>query len=205
MFGGVQAVAWTDVKQMGVIVAGVCAVVVALVLGLPREVSLGDALHIAGAAGRLKTLDFSFNLTEKYTVWSGDDRRAVPDAVVLRLRPEPGAALPDREVDRRGAQLADDERVRQDPAPGAHPAHRRARVRLLPVRAAARALQPGPPGRRWRRAPRAGEYQGNRAGVRRGVRAAATGRVSSSPPPNAPATPAASARRARRSCASDAR
>jgi Na+/proline symporter len=71
MFGGVQAVAWTDVKQMGVIVAGVCTAVVLLVLGLPRGVSLVDALHIAGAAGRLKTVDFSFDLTTNYTFWSG--------------------------------------------------------------------------------------------------------------------------------------
>ncbi len=71
MFGGVQAVAWTDVKQMAVIVAGVAAAVIALVLGLPAEVGLADSLHLAGAVGRLKTLDFSFNLTERYTVWSG--------------------------------------------------------------------------------------------------------------------------------------
>ena len=71
MFGGVQAVAWTDVKQMAVIVFGVLAAVVALIVGLPDEVSLGQALHVAGAAGRLRTLDFSFNFTEKYTVWSG--------------------------------------------------------------------------------------------------------------------------------------
>ena len=71
MFGGVQAVAWTDVKQMAVIVAGVAAAVVALVLGLPAEVGLADTLHLAGAVGRLKTLDFSFNFTERYTVWSG--------------------------------------------------------------------------------------------------------------------------------------
>jgi solute:Na+ symporter, SSS family len=71
MFGGVQAVAWTDVKQMGVIVFGVFAAVTALVVGLPHDVSLGQALHVAGAAGRLRTLDFSFNFTEKYTVWSG--------------------------------------------------------------------------------------------------------------------------------------
>ncbi len=71
MFGGVQAVAWTDVKQMGVVVAAVFAAVVMLVLGLPDHVSLGSALHVAGAAGRLKTLDFSFNFTEKYTFWSG--------------------------------------------------------------------------------------------------------------------------------------
>jgi SSS family transporter len=71
MFGGVQAVAWTDVKQMGVVLFGVVAAVTALVVGLPHEVSFGQALHIAGAAGRLKTLDFSFNFTEKYTFWSG--------------------------------------------------------------------------------------------------------------------------------------
>jgi Na+/proline symporter len=71
MFGGVQAVAWTDVKQMAIIVAGVAAAVVALVLGLPDEVGLADSLHLAGAVGRLRTLDFSFNFTERYTVWSG--------------------------------------------------------------------------------------------------------------------------------------
>ena len=71
MFGGVQAVAWTDVKQMGLVVAAVCAAVVLLVLGLPRDVSLGDALRIAGMAGRLETIDFSFDLTTNYTFWSG--------------------------------------------------------------------------------------------------------------------------------------
>jgi len=71
MFGGVQAVTWADVKQMVVIVAGLVAVVVALVLGLPEDVGLGEALHIAGATGRLTTIDFQFNLNETYTFWSG--------------------------------------------------------------------------------------------------------------------------------------
>ncbi len=71
MFGGVQAVTWTDVKQMVVILAGVVAVVVALVLGLPDEVGLGQALHVAGSVERLMTIDFSFDLTETYTFWSG--------------------------------------------------------------------------------------------------------------------------------------
>ena len=71
MFGGVQAVTWTDVKQMVVILAGVLAVVAALVLGLPDEVGLGRALHVAGSVERLMTIDFSFDLTETYTFWSG--------------------------------------------------------------------------------------------------------------------------------------
>jgi SSS family solute:Na+ symporter len=70
-YGGVQAVAWTDVKQMFIIVAGVGAAVVVLVLGIPDNVSFGQALHLAGATGRLKAVDFKFDLRETYTFWSG--------------------------------------------------------------------------------------------------------------------------------------
>jgi SSS family solute:Na+ symporter len=71
MFGGVQAVTWTDVKQMGVVVGGLVCAVVALVLGLPDDVGVGKALHIAGAAGRLNTIDFHFDPRQTYTFWSG--------------------------------------------------------------------------------------------------------------------------------------
>ena len=71
MFGGVQAVAWTDVKQMVLIVGGLLAAVIVLVIGLPDEVSLSSALHIAGSTGRLQTFDFSFDITNQYTFWSG--------------------------------------------------------------------------------------------------------------------------------------
>jgi SSS family solute:Na+ symporter len=71
MVGGVQAVTWTDVKQMGVIVAGLFAAVAVLVIGLPGDVSVGQALHVAGAAGRLNPIDFSFDWKQTYTFWSG--------------------------------------------------------------------------------------------------------------------------------------
>ena len=71
MVGGVQAVTWTDVKQMAVIVGGLLAAVVALLLGLPEDVSVGDALHVAGATGRLTSLDFRFDVDQTYTFWSG--------------------------------------------------------------------------------------------------------------------------------------
>lgn len=71
MHGGVQAVTWTDVKQMGVIIAGVVAAVVALVVGLPEDVSFTRALHVAGAAGRLNAIDFHFDWNQTYTFWSG--------------------------------------------------------------------------------------------------------------------------------------
>ena len=71
MFGGVQAVTWTDVKQMGVIVVGVAAAIGVLILRLPNDVSLWSALHVTGSTGRLRALDFRFDLTETYTFWSG--------------------------------------------------------------------------------------------------------------------------------------
>jgi SSS family transporter len=67
--GGVQAVTWADVKQMVLIVVAVVAMVVVLLVRIP--VAPGDALAIAGSAGRLRVFDFSFSLTNTYTFWSG--------------------------------------------------------------------------------------------------------------------------------------
>ena len=142
MFGGVQAVTWTDVKQMVLIVGGLIAAVVVLIVSLPQDVGVVQALKIAGATGRMQTFDFSFDLTNRYTFWSGHDRGVLPLLLLLRDRSEPGAALPDDQVDRRGAQLADDERLLEDPAAGAGADRRRADVRLLRVHAVADAVQP---------------------------------------------------------------
>jgi len=71
MKGGVQAVTWADVKQMFVIVGGLIAAVVALIMGLPDNVSVGAALHTAGAVGKMQAIDFTFDTTNQYTFWSG--------------------------------------------------------------------------------------------------------------------------------------
>jgi len=71
MFGGVQAVTWTDVKQMFLIVFGLVAAVIVLIMGLPDSVGIGEALTIAGATGRLQTMDFRVDPTITYTFWSG--------------------------------------------------------------------------------------------------------------------------------------
>ncbi len=71
MVGGVQAVTWTDVKQMVVIVAGLLAAVGVLIVGLPQDVGVTDALRVAGAAGRLNPVDFTFEWRQTYTFWSG--------------------------------------------------------------------------------------------------------------------------------------
>ncbi len=69
MIGGVQAVAWADVKQMVLIVVALVSIMVVLLVQMP--VNAHDALQIAGSTGRLKTFDFSFDLNETYTFWSG--------------------------------------------------------------------------------------------------------------------------------------
>jgi SSS family transporter len=71
MKGGVQAVTWADVKQMFVIVGGLIVAVIALIMGLPDDVSVGAALHTAGAVGKMQALDFSFDTSNQYTFWSG--------------------------------------------------------------------------------------------------------------------------------------
>jgi solute:Na+ symporter, SSS family len=71
MFGGVQAVTWTDVKIMALIVVGLFAMIAAAVFGLPSGIGLTDGLGIAAATGRLRSFEFSWDLTNQYTVWSG--------------------------------------------------------------------------------------------------------------------------------------
>ena len=49
--GGVQAVAWTDVKQMAVVVLGLFATIGVLVYGITTHVGFGEAMALVGKAG----------------------------------------------------------------------------------------------------------------------------------------------------------
>ncbi len=71
MFGGVQAVTWTDVKQMVVIFAGLGAILFVIIGQFPDGVTIGDAMHLAGSTGRMQMVDTKFDLNESYTLWSG--------------------------------------------------------------------------------------------------------------------------------------
>jgi Na+/proline symporter len=42
-----------------------------LIFQLPEDVSLFDAAYIAGKMGKLKAIDFTFDLSNRYTFWSG--------------------------------------------------------------------------------------------------------------------------------------
>ncbi|MFT3746192.1 MAG: sodium:solute symporter [Pyrinomonadaceae bacterium] len=71
VFGGVQAVTWTDVKQMVIIFFGLGVCFLVILWSFPTGVSLGDGLHLAGSLGKLNMVDTTFDLKEKYTIWSG--------------------------------------------------------------------------------------------------------------------------------------
>ncbi len=71
MVGGVQAVTWTDVKQMVIIFVGLGICLFIILSNFPAGVDLSDGLHLAGSLGKLTTVETSFDLTEKYTIWSG--------------------------------------------------------------------------------------------------------------------------------------
>ena len=132
----------------------------------PTASAWATRCSLAGTTGRLQTFDFRFDLTDRYTFWSGTIAALVPVLLVLRHRPEPGAALPHGEVGRRGAHLAADERLLEDSAAGAGAAHRRADVRVLRLHAAADAVQHRARRRRCAASARAGRVRGRRSAVR---------------------------------------
>lgn len=71
VIGGVKAVMFTDAQQMIVMFLGIIAAFFAAVYGLPSEVSFGDALRLAGEAGRLQAINLELNFDDRYNLWSG--------------------------------------------------------------------------------------------------------------------------------------
>ncbi len=69
--GGTKAVNKTHMLQMTVIFFGMLSAAFMIFKLLPANVGVTDALHIAGKMGKLNTIDFSFNLNDRYTFWSG--------------------------------------------------------------------------------------------------------------------------------------
>jgi Na+/proline symporter len=69
--GGVKATAWSHILQMMVMTGGLVAALICAVMLLPPHVSFGDALTLAGAAGRLNAVTVKFDWNDRYNLWSG--------------------------------------------------------------------------------------------------------------------------------------
>ncbi len=69
--GGTRAVNVTQKHQMVIIFIGMLVAFLIIVNQLPQDISFTKALKIANANGKMTILDFSFNLNNRYTFWSG--------------------------------------------------------------------------------------------------------------------------------------
>ncbi len=71
VIGGARALSYTHLLQMGIVTLGMAAAGYMVVRMLPSEVSFTDALHVAGKMGKTNVIDFTFDLNNRYNVWSG--------------------------------------------------------------------------------------------------------------------------------------
>ncbi|MGB5322366.1 sodium:solute symporter [Lutimonas sp.] len=69
--GGTKAVSVTQKQQMGIIFIGMFAAFFIILSYLPQDISFSKAIAIAGASGKMEVLDFSFDLNNRYTIWTG--------------------------------------------------------------------------------------------------------------------------------------
>ncbi len=68
--GGSEAVSQTQKQQMIVILSGMFVALLVIIFKLPESVSLSDAVSVAGKMGKLNVVDFEFDLSNKYNIWS---------------------------------------------------------------------------------------------------------------------------------------
>ena len=71
LIGGTQAVNVTQKQQMFIIFLGMMAAFIFIVRSLPENLTFSNALQLAGMNDKLDILDFSFDLDNRYTFWSG--------------------------------------------------------------------------------------------------------------------------------------
>lgn len=71
VIGGTKAVSVTQKQQMIVILSGMFIAAIILVFQLPKDISFGDAISVAGKMGKLEVVNFDFDLSNRYTFWTG--------------------------------------------------------------------------------------------------------------------------------------
>jgi len=71
VLGGTAAVNVTQKYQMFIIFSGLFIAFGIILNRLPEGINFSNALEVAGAGGKMEILDFSFNLNDRYTFWTG--------------------------------------------------------------------------------------------------------------------------------------
>ncbi|MBK9152740.1 MAG: hypothetical protein IPM25_00650 [Chloracidobacterium sp.] len=97
MLGGVQAVTWTDVKQMVIIFFWAHHLFIWVILfRFPTGVSLSDGLHFGRLAREVGDCRHEVRSFRDLYRLVRADRRPFPNARLFRLRSKPGPAILDR-------------------------------------------------------------------------------------------------------------
>jgi solute:Na+ symporter, SSS family len=68
-FGGMEAVIWVEVVQLGIYIAG--ALAAAIILTQSIEGGLSGAMALGSQFNKFSLFDFSFDMTKTYTFWAG--------------------------------------------------------------------------------------------------------------------------------------
>lgn len=71
VIGGTKAVSVTQTQQMVVILLGMFIAAGIIISAFPADVSFGEAISVAGKLDKLNVVDFTFDLDNRYTFWSG--------------------------------------------------------------------------------------------------------------------------------------
>lgn len=71
VLGGTRAVSITQTQQMVVMLTGLFVAAIVVILRLPDGVSLGGAVKVAGALGRMNPVSFDLDFANRYNFWSG--------------------------------------------------------------------------------------------------------------------------------------
>ncbi|MAQ00080.1 MAG: sodium:solute symporter [Flavobacteriaceae bacterium] len=69
--GGTKAVNYTQKYQMGIIIIGLIIVLFTILNLLPENINFKNAVKIASLNSKMDVLNFSFDLENRYTIWSG--------------------------------------------------------------------------------------------------------------------------------------
>ncbi len=69
--GGTKAVSVTQKQQMIVILGGMFLAAGFIVYQFPQGFGFGDALNVAGKLGKLELVNFRFDPSDRYNIWSG--------------------------------------------------------------------------------------------------------------------------------------
>ena len=70
MFGGTTAVSQTQKQQMIIILGGLVAAYIVLISKFPTDISVGDAMRVAGKMGKLEIVDLKFDPHDRYNIWT---------------------------------------------------------------------------------------------------------------------------------------